>query len=61
MKLSPKLRKFLLNSNFSSNFSIEEKIGRIFAPLALSFTKYVLNFADENDTIFFNARDSFIK
>ena len=32
----------------------------MFAPLILSFTQSVLNEAKEDQTIFFNARDSFI-
>lgn len=54
-----KLRKFLIDKELS-DASIEEKIGYQFAPLALAFTQYVLNQATKSQTIFFNARDSFI-
>lgn len=54
-----KLRKLLIDNELS-NKSIEEKIGYQFAPLALAFTKVVLEEATDNQTIFFNARDSFI-
>jgi hypothetical protein len=54
-----KLRKFLIDSELS-NESIEEKIGYIFAPLTLAFTKQVLSEAKDNQTIFFNARDGFL-
>lgn len=57
---SQKLRKFLLDVNLNSDLSIEEKIGYKFAPLALSFTKKVLDEVGEKDTVFFNARDSFL-
>ena len=54
-----KLRKLLINEELS-NASIEEKIGYIFAPLVLSFVQTVLDEASDEETIFFNARDSFI-
>ena len=57
---SPKLRKFLIDLEFSKNFSIEEKIGCTFAPVALAFIKKVLEEAKDSQTIFFNARDSYI-
>lgn len=57
---SPKLRKILIDSELNSEIPIEEKIGYIFAPLALSFTKKVLEEAKDNQIVFFNARDSFI-
>lgn len=53
-----KLRKLLIDNELREA-SIEEKIGYIFAPLILSFTQSVLNEATEDQTIFFNARDSF--
>ena len=54
-----KLRKLLIDKELS-NASIEEKIGYQFAPLALSFTKKVLDEINEDQTIFFNARDGFL-
>lgn len=57
---SQKLRKFLINVELNSNFSIEEKIGYMFSPLALSFTKKVLEEAKDSQSVFFNARDSYI-
>ena len=54
-----RLRKLLIDNEFS-NSSIEEKIGYQFAPLVLAFIKSVLEEAKEDQTIFFNARDSFI-
>ena len=56
---SVKLRKLLINEELS-DFLTEEKIGYIFAPLVLSFTQSILEEASEDQTIFFNARDSFI-
>lgn len=56
----PKMRKFLINSEFNKDLSIEEKIGYMFAPVALAFTKKVLEDANEFQTVFFNARDSFV-
>ena len=56
---SVKLRKLLIDEELSNN-SIEEKIGYIFAPLALAFTQAILNEASANQTIFFNARDGFL-
>ena len=56
---SVKLRKLFIDKELS-NAPIEEKIGYTFAPLALSFVESVLNEASYNETIFFNARDSFI-
>lgn len=57
---SPKLRKFLINSELSSNLSVEEKIGYKFAPIALAFTKRILEEATDKQTVFFNARDGFL-
>lgn len=54
-----KLRKLLVDKELSKA-PIEEKIGYQFAPLVLAFTKAVLDEAKEGQTIFFNARDSFI-
>ena len=54
-----KLRKLLIDNELSDK-CIEEKIGYQFAPLALAFTKSVLDEAKEDQTIFFNARDSFL-
>ena len=54
-----RLRKFLIDNELSDK-SIEEKIGYIFAPLTLAFTKKVLDEARDNQTIFFNARDGFL-
>lgn len=56
---NPKLRKILIDEELS-NGSIEERIGYIFSPLVLAFTQYVLNKASDSQTIFFNARDSFL-
>lgn len=57
---SPKLRKFLINSELNSNLSVEEKIGYKFAPIALAFTKRILEEATDKQTVFFNARDGFL-
>ena len=57
---SPKLRKFLIDAELSSDLSIEERIGYKFAPLALIFTRKVLEEATSKQTIFFNARDGFL-
>lgn len=54
-----KLRKLLIDKEFSDS-SIEEKIGYIFAPLILAFTKNVLKEVPEDKTVFFNARDGFL-
>ena len=54
-----KLRKLLIDNELSSKNS-GEKIGYIFAPLILAFTQSVLDEAEPGQTIFFNARDSFI-
>ena len=54
-----KLRKLLIDKELSEA-PIEEKIGYQFAPLILAFTQSVLNEAKEGQTIFFNARDSFL-
>lgn len=54
-----RLRKLLIDNEFS-NSSIEEKIGYMFAPLILSFTKSVLDEASDDQKIFFNARDGFL-
>lgn len=54
-----KLRKLLIDKELS-NADIEEKIGYIFAPLILAFTKSVLKEVPEDKTIFFNARDGFL-
>lgn len=54
-----KLRKLLIDNELSMS-PIEEKIGFLFSPLILSFTKAILNEAKEDQTIFFNARDGFI-
>ena len=55
---SVKLRKLLIDKELSSA-PIAEKIGYQFAPLILSFTQKVLSECTGNQTIFFNARDSF--
>ena len=49
---SPKLRKFLIDAELSSDLSIEERIGYKFAPLALIFTRKVLEEATSKQTIF---------
>lgn len=54
-----KLRKLLIDEELS-NASIAEKVGYQFAPLALAFTQQVLDEAKEGQTVFFNARDSYI-
>lgn len=54
-----RLRKLLIDEELS-NADIAEKIGYWFAPLVLSFTKKVLDEATYDQTIFFNARDSFL-
>lgn len=54
-----KLRKLLINEELSQN-PIEEKIGYMFAPLILAFTKSVLDEVPFGRTVFFNARDGFI-
>lgn len=54
-----KLRKLLIDEELSGA-PIEEKIGYQFAPLVLAFTQYILNEATESQTVFFNARDSFV-
>ena len=54
-----KLRKLLIDKEFSDS-NIEEKIGYIFAPLILAFTKNILNEVPEDKTVFFNARDGFL-
>ena len=54
-----KLRKLLIDEELSNN-DIAEKIGYLFAPLTLAFTKSVLDEAKDDQTIFFNARDSFL-
>lgn len=56
---SVKLRKLLIDKEFS-NDDIAEKVGYWFAPLILAFTQKVLNDAKDSQTIFFNARDSFL-
>ena len=56
---NPKLRKLLIDEELS-NADIAEKIGYWFAPLTLAFTKKILDEATHNQTIFFNARDSFL-
>lgn len=56
---SVKLRKLLID-NERSGKPIEERIGYIFAPLILEFTRKVLEDAKGNQTVFFNARDGFI-
>ena len=53
-----KLRKLLIDEELS-NHDIAEKIGYLFAPLTLAFTESVLDEATDDQTIFFNARDSF--
>ena len=53
-----KLRKLLIDEELSSD-SIEKKIGYIFSPLILAFTKKLLDEAADNQIIFFNARDCF--
>ena len=57
--INVKLRKLLIVNEMSS-YPIGEKIGYLFTPLILSFTKSVLKEASEGQTIFFNARDGFI-
>lgn len=57
---SQKLRKILINAELNSNFSIEEKMGYKFAPLAVAFVKEVLDEATDNQTVYFNARDGFL-
>lgn len=54
-----KLRKLLIDKELS-NASIAEKVGYQFAPLALGFTQRVLKEATDKQTVFFNARDSFV-
>lgn len=54
-----RLRKLLIDEELS-NAPVAEKIGYQFAPLALAFTQWVLDEAKNNQTIFFNARDSYI-
>ena len=54
-----RLRKLLINKELS-NSPIAEKVGYQFAPLALAFTQWILNEAGNKQTIFFNARDSYI-
>ena len=54
-----KLRKLLIDNELSMS-PIEEKIGFLFSPLILSFTKAILDEARGDQTIFFNARDGFI-
>lgn len=54
-----KLRNLIINKELSTS-SIEEKIGYVFAPLTLAFTKSLLEEANEDQTIFFNARDGYI-
>lgn len=56
---SVKLRKLLVDKELS-DASIEEKIGYIFAPLILSFTRSVLEEVPDDKTVYFNARDGFI-
>lgn len=57
--INPKLRMLLINEEWS-NTPIEERVGYQFAPLVYSFTKEVLDNARSDQTVFFNARDSFI-
>ena len=54
-----RLRKLLIDEELS-NADIAEKIGYLFAPLTLAFTKKVLDEATYDQNIFFNARDSFL-
>jgi predicted HAD superfamily hydrolase len=54
-----KLRKLLIDNELREA-SIEEKIGYMFAPLILAFTQSVLDEATDKQTIYFNARDSFL-
>lgn len=54
-----KLRKLLIDEELSNN-DIAEKIGYLFAPLILAFTRSVLDEAKDDQTIFFNARDGFL-
>lgn len=54
-----KLRKLLIENELR-NSTDGEKMGYLFAPLILSFTQALLKEASGNQTIFFNARDSFI-
>lgn len=54
-----KLRKLLIDEELS-NADVAEKIGYLFAPLVLGFTKKVLDEATYDQAIFFNARDSFL-
>ena len=56
---SAKLRKLLIDNEFS-DFTEGEKIGYLFAPLILAFTQSLLKEASNDQTIFFNARDSYI-
>lgn len=54
-----RLRKLLIDEELSDH-DIAEKIGYLYAPLVYAFTKSVLNEARDDQTIFFNARDSFL-
>ena len=54
-----KLRKLLIENELSKS-PIEEKVGYLFSPLILSFTKNLLEEVSERQSIFFNARDGFI-
>ena len=54
-----KLRKLLIDNELRDSTD-GEKMGYLFAPLILSFTQALLKEASKNQTIFFNARDSFI-
>ena len=56
---NPKLRKLIIDKELS-NSSIEEKIGYLFGPIILLFLKTLLLEVSTSQTVFFNARDSFI-
>ena len=57
---SRKLMKLLIDKEFDKEVTIEEKVGYLFAPLVFMFTKRVLEKGNSSNTIFFNARDSFL-
>lgn len=54
-----RLRKLIVDKELS-NSSVAEKIGYLFAPLTLAFTKVTLDEAKDDQTIFFNARDGYV-
>ena len=57
---NPLLRKLLIDNEFNEETDMAYKIGYMFSPLVLLFTQEVLKKATDNNTIYFNARDSFL-